>query len=117
VDGAFETTSDEVSSQLAELDARELGQIERALARLMRGEYGVCEGSSANCQIKIPVARLNALPYTTFCINCEQEMEKYPDWRGQRSAGNWEEVFDWESPLERQRINLSELEMELSSNR
>jgi DnaK suppressor protein len=117
VDGAFETTSDEMSSQLAELDARELGQIERALARLRQGKYGVCEGGSQNCQKKIRVARLNALPYTTLCINCEREMEKYPDWLGQRGAGNWKEVFDWEAPLERQRINLSELEMELSSNR
>jgi DnaK suppressor protein len=116
VDGAFETSSDEMSSQLAELDARELGQIERALARLMRGKYGVCEGGSRTCQRKIPAARLNALPYTTLCINCEQETEKYPAWLDRRGAGNWEEVFDWEAPLERQRINLSELEMELSSN-
>jgi DnaK suppressor protein len=116
-DGAFETSSDEMSSQLAGLDARELGQIGRALARLMRGKYGVCEGGSENCQKKIPVARLNALPYTTFCINCEREMEKYPDWLDRRGTGNWKEDFDWEAPLERQRINLSELEMELSSNR
>ncbi len=116
-DAAFEASSDEMSSQLAEMDARELSQIERALARLIRGRYGVCEGGSENCQIKIPLARLNALPYTTFCINCERELEEYPDWQDQRGAGNWKEVFDWEALLEPQRINLSELEMELSSNR
>jgi DnaK suppressor protein len=103
---AFETSSDEMSSQLAEMDARELDQSERSLARLLQGRYGVCE----NCQIKIPVARLNALPYTTFCINCERELEKYPDWLDRRGAGNWKQVFDWEAPLERQRINPSELE-------
>ncbi len=91
---AFETSSDEMSSQLAEMDARELSQIERALARLPQGRYGVCEGGSENCQIKIPVARLNALPYTTFCINCERELEEYPDWLDRRGAGNWEQVFD-----------------------
>jgi DnaK suppressor protein len=74
-DVAFETSSDEMSSQLAELDARELSQIERALARLKQGTYGFCE----NCQKRIPVSRLNALPYTTFCINCEREIEKHPD--------------------------------------
>jgi DnaK suppressor protein len=115
-DCAFETSSDEMSSQLAELDARELGQIERALARLMGGTYGVCEGDSENCQKKIRVARLNALPYTTFCINCEREIEKYSDRLDGQGAGNWKEVFDWEAPLERQRINLSEWDMELSSN-
>jgi DnaK suppressor protein len=116
-DVAFETGSDEMASQLAELDARELVQIERALARLKQGTYGICEGGSENCQKKIPVARLNALPYTTFCINCQREFEKYPDWDNHRAGGNWDKVFDPESPMEDQRINLSELEMDLSNNR
>src|SRR5436853_909039 len=93
-DAAFDAGSDEMASQLAEFDARELGQIERALTRLKQGTYGLCEV----CQAKIPVARLNALPYTTFCINCQREMEKYPDWEDRRNAGNWEKVFDAEAP-------------------
>src|SRR5688572_677735 len=63
-DVAFDSGSDEISTQLAELEARELAKIERALARLKQGTYGVCEV----CHIKIPVARLNALPYSTTCI-------------------------------------------------
>jgi len=113
-DVAFETSSDEMSSQLAEMDARELSQIERALACLLRGKYGVCEGDSEKCQVRIPAARLNALPYTPFCINCEREMEKYPDRQERRGTGNWEEVFDWEAPMERQRINFAKLEMDAS---
>ena len=35
-DAAFDTGSDEISSQLAELEARELAQVERALAQLRR---------------------------------------------------------------------------------
>jgi DnaK suppressor protein len=116
-DVAFETTSDEMSSQLAELDARELSQIERALARLTQGTYDVCEGSSENCQKKISLARLNALPYTTVCIHCERELEEYPDWQDRRVTGNWEQVFDWEAPMERRRINLAKLELEVSTNR
>jgi DnaK suppressor protein len=104
VDVAFETSSDEMAALLAELDARDLSQIEGALARVRRGTYGVCEGDGENCQKRIPVARLNALPYTAFCINCEREREKHPDWRAQRDAGNWEQVFDSEAPVERQRI-------------
>jgi RNA polymerase-binding transcription factor len=80
-DLAFETRSDEMSSQLAELDARELNQVERALVRLKQGTYGLCEGGSENCQKRIPLSRLNALPYTTLCINCEREMEKHANWR------------------------------------
>lgn len=110
-DAAFETGSEEMASQLAEFDARELGQIDRALARLRQGTYGLCE----ICQSKIPVARLNALPYTTFCIDCQRDMEKYPDWEDRRNAGNWEKVFDADAPIEEQReVHLSDLEMDLS---
>jgi DnaK suppressor protein len=113
-DVAFETGSDEMASQLAEFDARELNQIERALARLKQGTYGLCEG----CQCKIPVSRLNALPYTTFCIECQREREKYPDWDDPRGGGAWERVSDADTPIEDQRdLRLSDLEMDLSGNR
>jgi DnaK suppressor protein len=112
-DVAFESGSEEMASQLAELDARELHQIERALQRLKQGTYGLCEG----CGCKIPIGRLNALPYTTLCIACQREMEKYPDWADHRSAGSWEKVYD-AAPLEEQReVDLSEIEIDLSSNR
>jgi RNA polymerase-binding transcription factor len=115
-DVAFETGSDEMASQLAELDARELHQIERALDRLRQGTYGVCEGEA--CHEKIPIARLNALPYTTLCIKCQREMEKYPDWQDRRSGGNWEKVFEVDKPIEDQReVDLSDLEVDLSGNR
>src|SRR5688500_11946557 len=57
-EAAFEAGGVEVSSQLAELDDRELSQIERALEHLQEGSYGLCAGGSVNCQKKIPVARL-----------------------------------------------------------
>jgi DnaK suppressor protein len=112
-DVAFESGSEEMASQLAELDSRELRQIDRALQRLKQGTYGVCEG----CQCKIPIGRLNALPYTTLCISCQREMEKYPDWQDRR-AGDWEKVYDAPTSLEDQReVDLSEIEIDLSSNR
>jgi DnaK suppressor protein len=110
-DAAFEAGSDEMTSQLAELDARELAQIDRALLRLKQGTYGLCEV----CQGKIPLGRLNALPYSTLCIECQREMERYPNWhagRGDHAA--WEKVFDAVRPLEEQReVTLSDLEMNL----
>jgi DnaK suppressor protein len=112
-DVAFEAGSDEMTSQLAELDSRELSQIERALARLKQGTYGLCE----TCGHKIPVGRLNALPYTTLCIACQREMEKYPNWND-RNHGNWEKVYDAPASLEDQReVNLSDIEIDISSNR
>lgn len=112
-DVAFDSGSDEIATQLAELEARELSQIERALARIKQGTYGVCE----LCQGKIPVARLNALPYSTTCIDCQREMESYPGWEHRRGPADWEKVYDVEAPMEEPKIDLSDIEMDLSNNR
>jgi DnaK suppressor protein len=113
-DVAFESGSDEMSSHLAEIDARELTQIDRALTRLKQGTYGSCEA----CQGKIPIGRLTALPYTTLCIECQREMEKYPDFSDRSNPGNWEKVYEATAPLEDQReVDLSDLEVDLPSNR
>src|SRR4051794_18932545 len=90
VEAAFQSGSDELVSHLAELDARELRQIERALTHLKQGTYGICEA----CGEKIPVGRLNAVPYTTTCIACQREMEQYPGWHSAHNHGNWEKVYD-----------------------
>src|SRR5437588_8946821 len=112
-DVAFDSGSEEIATQLAELEARELNQIERALARMKQGTYGVCEV----CQGKIPIARLNALTYSTTCIECQREMENYPGWGSGRRGGDWEKVFDAGTSLEDEReVNLSEIEMDLSSH-
>jgi DnaK suppressor protein len=100
-DAAFEAESDVVSSQLAQLDSRELSQIERALARLEQGKYGICE----NCEKKIPLTRLNALLYATLCINCERKMEKYPGWEDRSGKGNWDKVIDSDASTGDQGIN------------
>lgn len=72
VDFALDSAQDEISSQLAEVESRELASIEQALAGMRTGTYGKCEGCGAN----IPLARLQALPYATYCIRCQREVEK-----------------------------------------
>ena len=72
VDAALDTVQDEISSQLAEVESRELARIENALERMREGQYGICEG----CGCSIPMARLNALPYATLCIKCQREVER-----------------------------------------
>jgi DnaK suppressor protein len=113
-DAAFDAGSEEISTQLAELEARELSQIERALARMKQGTYGLCE----SCQHKIPVARLNALPYSTTCVDCQREMESYPGWSpGGRSGESWDRIAESGNPMEEREVDLSDLEIDLSSNR
>jgi len=108
-DAAFDTGSEEIASHLAELEAKEMRQIERALTKIKHGTYGVCEG----CQAKIPVARLNALPYSTLCVKCQREMETNSSWGGGRLGAGWDQVVDHES-AEPNHVDLSNLEMDLS---
>ncbi len=77
VDFALASAQDELNSQLAEAESRELMQIERALERFEDGSYGVCEVTGK----PIPLARLRALPYATMCIEAQraQEEAEYPN--------------------------------------
>src|SRR5437867_3575990 len=84
-DLAFDSAGEEVTSQLAELESRELVQIERAIQRLKLGTYGTCE----LCQKTIPISRLNALPFSTTCIHCQREMESGGGY-GRHAGGDWE---------------------------
>lgn len=49
-----------------------LYEIDEALQRLDRGEYGVCEG----CNQPIEKARLRAIPFARLCVRCKSEQEK-----------------------------------------
>jgi DnaK suppressor protein len=108
-DMAFETGSDEVNSQLAQLESRELVQIESAIQKLKHGTYGLCEG----CLKKIPVARLNALPFSTMCIECQRELEEYGSLEGRGAKGDWEKVSD-SFGMDEKSVRLSDLEMDFS---
>ncbi len=72
VDFALDSAQDEISSQLAEVESRELATIEKAIGRMEEGSYGACEACSAS----IPLARLKALPYAIYCIDCQREIER-----------------------------------------
>jgi len=43
-----------------------LSKVEWALAKIGEGTYGICE----SCGKSIPLARLDALPYATLCVDC-----------------------------------------------
>jgi RNA polymerase-binding transcription factor len=109
-DRAFDADSDEMCSRLAELDARELSQMDRAATRVTQHAYGICEGGGHNCEKRIPLARLRALPYATLCINCERDLEKHRHWRNRRGTLGWGRVVDPQAGTQDQRINVSALE-------
>jgi len=63
---AVERQNDEVVYGLNESAKSELMQIKRALERIDAGDYGICQ----ECGQQIPVGRLKAIPYTSYCKEC-----------------------------------------------
>jgi DnaK suppressor protein len=105
IDAALDTAQDEISSQLAEVESRELASIEFALERMKKGDYGRCEG----CNNAIPLARLQALPYATMCIQCQREAEKNGETIG---GANMSRIFD--GGMADTEISAGDLEIDVS---
>ena len=106
VDAALDSVQDEISSQLAEVESRELARIENALDRMRSGDYGMCE----QCSTNIPMARLTALPYATLCINCQREAE--------RRGGSGGPDVDWSRLLDSNPgevdLSINDIELDVS---
>jgi DnaK suppressor protein len=106
VDAALDSVQDEISSQLAEVESRELARIENALERMRDGQFGICEG----CGEAIPMARLNALPYATFCIKCQREAERQGGSSG--SDVDWGRLLD--SSGNEADLSINDIEIDVS---
>ncbi len=50
------------------LECELLRELEAALRRLAKGEYGICQG----CREPISAIRLEALPWARFCVGCQE---------------------------------------------
>ena len=61
--------NDAVLAGIGEATAAELAQINRALAQLDQGSYGLC----SQCGKPIDARRLQALPYSDRCISCAEK--------------------------------------------
>jgi RNA polymerase-binding protein DksA len=59
---------------LASLDSLEsvLEEVEIALRKIEEGTYGVCDA----CGKPISAVRLEALPYASLCLDCENQAER-----------------------------------------
>ena len=69
---ASSVSNGDLEMLVAEEDARELKQIDDALAKIRAGHYGICE----QCGRSIKKARLKAIPFATLCVSCKEEEEK-----------------------------------------
>jgi DnaK suppressor protein len=79
-DLASEERDREISFILSDRERVKISAIEDALARIADGSYGLCE----SCGLEIGEERLEALPFTRLCRDCQQDMER--EARTQRRA-------------------------------
>ena len=61
-----------VSNELSTRDKNKVLQIDQALQRMSDGEFGKC----ADCGEDINEKRLEIMPYTLVCIDCQEQSEK-----------------------------------------
>lgn len=64
--------SQETLFEQASQRRQQLRRIEGALKRMERGSFGICQG----CEQEIPLRRLDALPWTQYCLQCQQMIEQ-----------------------------------------
>ncbi len=66
---ATERENEEVLDALGEAGRQELSRINRTLARIEAGEYGIC----ADCGEEIPKQRLEIVPTSEYCVTCAEK--------------------------------------------
>ena len=72
IDYAVNSYAREFLLSLTEMDRKQLLQIEEALRRIDRGEYGRCQ----QCGNEIPRKRLEIQPWARHCVTCQDLEEK-----------------------------------------
>lgn len=71
IDQTSKRSEHELMRQMQRRNERLIHEIQEALYRLKRGDFGICE----ECGRDIEMARLKAQPMTTMCLACKREWE------------------------------------------
>lgn len=72
VDKAESSYAKEFLLSLSDAEREQLLLIDEALRRLDRNEFGICQ----LCRQEIGKKRIDAIPWTAYCINCQQKAEE-----------------------------------------
>lgn len=70
-DEAHESLMSKLQVSIEEAELNEIKQIDDALERVERGEYGIC----VQCSEPISSKRLEIYPYAPRCISCQESLE------------------------------------------
>ncbi len=71
-DVAMRSLSRDLVFEVTDNEHRLLEEVESALRRIEKNTYGICEANGE----KISIARLKAIPYARYCINCQGRFER-----------------------------------------
>jgi DnaK suppressor protein len=71
-DLASEERDREINFILSDRERMKIRQIDDALGRIDDGSYGVCE----SCGLEVAEERLEAMPFTRLCRDCQQDQER-----------------------------------------
>ena len=71
-DLASEERDREISFILSDRERVKIKQIDDALERMAESSYGVCE----SCGLEIAEERLQVMPFTRLCRDCQQDQER-----------------------------------------
>ncbi|MFC2169783.1 TraR/DksA family transcriptional regulator [Acidobacteriota bacterium] len=71
-DKAESSYTKEFLLSLSDSEREQMFLVDDALERIEKCEYGICQ----MCEKKISTKRLNAVPWTRYCIICQQKEEE-----------------------------------------
>ena len=75
IDTATHNSEKEIFFELVANDKITLNAINDALVKIEKGGYCLCE----SCNRAIILQRLNAIPWTRYCIKCQEEVENFKE--------------------------------------
>lgn len=97
----------ELHTQLAALETRELAQINKALVLINEGGYGFCQ----RCEKAIPMARLQAVPFTTVCVDCQRRQEDMGTDDEDGYEVDWRKAYEHERRSTNSELTFHDLDM------
>ncbi len=71
-DHASANNNSMIEAAIVHQQEQELAEIEGALSKISKGEYGICE----MCEDDISFQRLKVKPHAKYCIECREIVEK-----------------------------------------
>lgn len=78
-------SADTPNRDLSEREFARAKEIDEAVERIESNTYGYCE----ECGVEIPFKRLQIVPETRYCIECERSLENENQVRSKNSASSF----------------------------